>query len=705
MSNSPPEETEGANGSEEPGATSWNWQATVISMCAAAGITECDDIVISDVLEGIKSGRWREPVGQVRKAYARAYETAATEANPDPYKVAKDAVNLLKKRLPGVTPSGRFAKRASTQILVHSGILCVDIDKVDDPALLREKLKSDPHVLTAFVSPSARGLKAWVRIQPDASLHRMSFFAAQRHFKEAHGVNIDQDCKDLARLCFFSDDPDIYVRTECAAVLEPDTPKPDRCEPTDLSNDQYAQLVAKWGAPYRVNERGNIFLNQMFFVARFAVEHLVLHEPDEHRFYTYDAPTGAWVQTTADAIKIMLSEDLQRFVDETGEDQFLSKRTNSLLDALVALLRGYTEKRDAFQPRGRVIHCANGMLELSAEGATLYQFSPEYYSRNPSPFSWDPAVECPRFRKVLLESALDADDISLIQRWFGAILLGGNFAQRIMLIIGTASGGKSTLLRILEAIIGPKNVCQLRTDLLAERFETSRFIGKTLLAGKDVSGNFLHSRGAHVLKALVGDDQLTGELKGLNAVPSILGQFDVAITCNSHLRVKLDGDAEAWRRRLLIVSYERPKPEVRISRFAEELLEAEGSGILRFGVEGAMMHQRELVEGGDFCLTARQNARVDALLAESDSLRCFARERIVRCPNCDPLPTEEIVNAYWDYCHERDFATSPGKSIEKALPDVMMDLFRSTKTTHAMGKKGRLRGYAGVKLALPAEEP
>ena len=58
----------------------------------------------------------------------------------------------------------------------------------------------------------------------------------------------------------------------------------------------------------------------------------------------------------------------------------------------------------------------------------------------------------------------------------------------------------------------------------------------------------------------------------MNAAPPIRGQFDVAITCNSHLRVKLDGDAEAWRRRVMIVTYERPKPEVRISRFAEELL-------------------------------------------------------------------------------------------------------------------------------------
>ena len=194
----------------------------------------------------------------------------------------------------------------------------------------------------------------------------------------------------------------------------------------------------------------------MFFVARFALEHLVLHEPDERRFYTYDASTGAWVLITTDAIKITLAEDWQRFVQETGETKLIPKRTNSLLESLVALLRGHTEKRDAFKSSGPVIHCANGMLELSPDRATLCKFSPLYYSRNPSPLSWDPSAECPRFLNVLLKPALGTDDISLVQRWFGAILLGGNLAQRIMFIVGTPAGGKSTLVRIIEAIIGPE---------------------------------------------------------------------------------------------------------------------------------------------------------------------------------------------------------------------------------------------------------
>ena len=74
-----------------------------------------------------------------------------------------------------------------------------------------------------------------------------------------------------------------------------------------------------------------------------------------------------------------------------------------------------------------------------------------------------------------------------------------------------------------------------------------------------------------------------------------------------------------------------------------------------------MMHLRELEEVADFRLTPKQNARVDGLLAESDSLRYFASERIYKCPNSDPLPTDEIVNAYWDYCRERDWTAPPAQ--------------------------------------------
>ena len=94
------------------------------------------------------------------------------------------------------------------------------------------------------------------------------------------------------------------------------------------------------------------------------------------------------------------------------------------------------------------------------------------------------------------------------------------------------------------------------------------FGGKTLLIGSDVPGNFLQRSGAEVLKKLTGHDFIEAEFKGGNARTSLTGVFNILITSNNRLRVRLDGDEEAWRRRLLLVKFENPpvKNGVRIYR-------------------------------------------------------------------------------------------------------------------------------------------
>ena len=76
------------------------------------------------------------------------------------------------------------------------------------------------------------------------------------------------------------------------------------------------------------------------------------------------------------------------------------------------------------------------------------------------------------------------------------MLLGVNYAQRFMMLEGTAGGGKGTFVEVLEAIIGENNSAQMRTRHLEDRFEIGRFVGKTLLGGKDVADNFLEKPGA-----------------------------------------------------------------------------------------------------------------------------------------------------------------------------------------------------------------
>ncbi len=464
--------------------------------------------------------------------------------------------------------------------------------------------------------------------------------------------------------------------------------------------DTYHDLVREYGEPLEISEKGAIRLNHAFFVAQYAVEHLTLHDPAEKAFYAYEEARGLWRKQSEYSIKEQFSRDLKAFADLMRLPGIHFMRTHALLSSLTELLRGHVERIGTFQMRRDVIHLGNGMLFIQGERPELHPFGPDYYSRNQCPLDWIPGTQCPVFVEQLLTQALGPDDIDLLQRWAGSLLVGGNVAQRILLLTGTAGGGKSTFLEVIENIVGEDNIHELRTEHLHERFELQFFIGKTLLTGKDVPGDFLQRRGASMLKKLVGNDLISPERKGGNDVLRLRGNFDVAITANSRLHVRLDGDAEAWRRRLLVIRYELPKPKTRIANFGQKLLEQEGPGILNWMLEGAKRYLRELEVHGDYQLTDRQIQRVDDLLAESDSVRAFVRS----CVTADVMhdaTTDELVKAYRDFCERKGWDAQSQRQVERQLPDLMLECF-GTARSHKIEREGRTaRGYNGVRIITP----
>jgi phage/plasmid-associated DNA primase len=148
--------------------------------------------------------------------------------------------------------------------------------------------------------------------------------------------------------------------------------------------------------------------------------------------------------------------------------------------------------------------------------------------------------------------------------------------SEFLLLSGTAGGGKGTFIRVLRGIIGAVNVGALRAQLLGERFEIGRFLGKSLLYGADVSDDFLNHRGASILKALTGGDPVTLEFKNSNEAPGIVCRFNIVVTCNSRLTVHLEGDTGAWRRRLAIIPYRKQKAPIIIADLSEQILSQGG---------------------------------------------------------------------------------------------------------------------------------
>lgn len=461
----------------------------------------------------------------------------------------------------------------------------------------------------------------------------------------------------------------------------------------------FEELADAHGTPWFESDNGAITLNPPFFVAKYAAEHHVLFEADEGRFYAYCAERGLWKVESEEAIRWKLCGDFKKVADDARKPKLLAKRTNPFLQGIVGTLKGCVERRDVFRREVGIVHVQNGMLDLRGADPRLDAFSHRFFSRNQIPVRLDVEAQCPRFINELLRGGLESEaDILLLQKLAGQLLLGVNLTQKIVMLTGRAGRGKTTLIDVLAGIIGPENYTGIRTKHLEERFEIFNFIGKTLLIGADVPGKFLMTDGAHVLKALVGKDVLVGEEKSGKTV-NVIGDFNVWLSSNSRLKVKMDGDADAYRRRLVIIQYDRPPPPRPDPQFLEKLMASEASGILNWMIAGAILLLRDIAEAGGLVMTPAQKERVDSLLSESDSVREFCRKGLAPVEGAGTdITTGELVAAYVAFCEHRAWNPLPTASVEKALPDILLEVHRMARRNDIAREGKAQRGYRGLRV-------
>jgi hypothetical protein len=200
-----------------------------ISVVTSATDIETQDYDANTVIEAIRTGG-KKLRGQVEEIRATMQWELTRHGDE---KRAKQTAGEIKKQLPAVMWCGTFSSRekpASDKLIAHSGLLCADLDSLNGelPAV-REKLSGSPHAWAVFTSPSGDGLKVVFRVPKDAAKHTGSFRAVEQHVKELTGVQIDEACKDVARLCFLSYDPEL-IYNEGAREIEP-LPEPEKPRP------------------------------------------------------------------------------------------------------------------------------------------------------------------------------------------------------------------------------------------------------------------------------------------------------------------------------------------------------------------------------------------------------------------------------------------------------------------------------------------
>lgn len=172
-------------------------------------------LTISEFLTAIKEGKWKLDVNRIRGAN-----------NPT-------TLHAWKNSLPCVTVSGDFKTRDKTvrvkdKLVAHSGLICIDIDKKDNPGL---KVKDiiDRECVAQFVSCSGQGIKIIYACSKtkDKDTHKRIFDAAVKRLGElSYTVKVDGGVSFINAVQYVSYDPQIYINDNPTLVLKPEKKKP-----------------------------------------------------------------------------------------------------------------------------------------------------------------------------------------------------------------------------------------------------------------------------------------------------------------------------------------------------------------------------------------------------------------------------------------------------------------------------------------------
>jgi len=138
------------------------------------------------------------------------------------------------------TFSGIFNTRNDKSLIKHSGLLCVDIDHLQNTDILRNKLLQDKYFDTQllFVSPSGNGLKWVIPIDTTTVTHSDYFAAVANYILQTYGVAIDKSGNDISRACFLPHDPQAFIKSSNAEVI---TSK-KTFNPSDWANPKITEI-------------------------------------------------------------------------------------------------------------------------------------------------------------------------------------------------------------------------------------------------------------------------------------------------------------------------------------------------------------------------------------------------------------------------------------------------------------------------------
>lgn len=383
---------------------------------------------------------------------------------------------------------------------------------------------------------------------------------------------------------------------------------------------------------------------------------------NEKLLYKYDSYRGVWEKITKQSIRSLITKDLEnacKYYSDTTSRSLM----NFIYDKTYENIKSEVFD-EVFNIRPYNIVFENGTYDmLSREFEN--SFDKYEYNTIVIPHNYNVNASVPtKTINFLSMMTSDPEEIKFIFQWIGFLMVKKYDIQKMLFLTGDGGNGKSTLIKLMTAVVGATNTSTVSMkSLLNNQFQSSLLYNKLFNTVADIGADFFDD--SSILKALTGDDHITIERKGENGF-SYLNFAKMTYSCNKLPRFK-DTTGGLQRRPIILPLNEDfsnlvKSSDIHINDIINDPEEMEK--VVKYSIEKFT----EVIENGKKFTESEAmiKARIDWL--SDDPLVDFIEETFEIVDN-DKLFTKmaDFMDLYKSYCIDRNYKPMNQKNVIEAI--------------------------------------
>ncbi|NMC31566.1 MAG: hypothetical protein GYA36_03765 [Veillonellaceae bacterium] len=342
--------------------------------------------------------------------------------------------------------------------------------------------------------------------------------------------------------------------------------------------------------------------------------------------------------------------------------------------------RPIAAKQGDFDREPWLLCVKNGTLDLKT--GTLRPHRREDMLTKMAPVMFDPDAKCPNFERFMLSiTGGDADLVLYLQKYIGYSLSGSTEDQSWLLLYGTGSNGKSTLLDVLRLLLG-EYACNVPTSTLLAKKNDAASNDIAMMKGSRVVTAAESEAGRHLAEGLIkqvtGGDQVSARFM-FREFFSYVPECKIFFATNHRPNIKGTDDG-TWRRMRSIPftqqfrdvrEYPNTPAHLQKDLKLRDKLIAELPGILAWAVRGCLLWQM-----GGLTPPAAVSAATADYRAEMDVLAAFLDDACI-VGKSERSDATALYQAFHDWCEENGEQLRTQRDFSRDLIDRGFEKRRS----------------------------